>query len=112
MAQNLELSKNPIEIGDSLSKVSFLGEEREEPKWKKRRVLRVATSNVLPSGDILRSQISTLHSTTLPTSYQSFLMIILPDLQPQTVMPVPSSLTAESMTVMKSLMPTSRMTVI
>lgn len=57
MAQNLELSRKPREMGHSFSKVIFLGVDREEPRWKKRRVLEVATSKELPSGDIFKSQI-------------------------------------------------------
>ncbi len=56
-AQNLELSRNARESGISFSKVSFLGEERVGPRWKKTRVLMVATSKALPSGEILRSHI-------------------------------------------------------
>jgi hypothetical protein len=111
MAQYFELSRKPKEMGDWFSNYIFLGDDRDEPKWKKRRVFKVATSNELPYGEIFRSQIYAPHSTTLPTSSQSFLIINLPDRHPHTVIPAPSSLTAESTTVMKSSRPISSMTV-
>lgn len=111
MATNFELSKKQRDIGDSFSNVSLRGEERDEPRWKKRRVFIVATRRVFPSGDTFKAQIYAPQSTTLQFSSQSFLRINFPDLQPQTVSPPPSSPTVESITVMKSSNPMSKIRV-